>query len=112
LHKNRSLFNKWIFIDNYEETLEKEDENISKVINIKDCFNVLEYKTNKVFITLEATCKFNLDFKFQNVQIRIKDIEIFDELNGKNLNFFAMKSAFISLYYNFKSFMEVRITII
>lgn len=110
LHKNKSLFNKWIFIDNYYEFIEKDDENLPvKGINIKDCLNVLEYKKHKIFIHLDAICKFNAELKYQYVNIKINNIEIYDETNSKNLNIFELKSHLFSLYYNFKSFMEVNL---
>jgi hypothetical protein len=108
LHKNKSIFNKWIFIDNYREYIEKdEDGMLCKFIEIKDSLNVMEYKKNKIFIYHDSICKFNTELKFQYVNVNIKDIEIYDEVNSKNLNFFELKSQLFSLYSNFKSFMMV-----
>ena len=108
MHKNKYLFNKWIFIDNYFEFIEKDEEdNCCKSIAIKNCLNVLDYKQNKVFIHLDAICKFNSELKFQNVFISITNIEIYDEIKSTNLNLFDLKSQLFSLYNNFKSFMEV-----
>lgn len=107
-HKNKNLFNKWIFIDKYTESLDKdEDSNLCKMIDIKDALNVFEYKTNKIFIHFDAVCKFDSDLKFQNVFVNISNIEIYDEINSKNLNLFELKSTLFSLYSNFKSFLEV-----
>lgn len=112
LHKNKSLFNKWIFIDNYFETLETDEFNsLVKEIKMKDCLDVLEYKTNKLFIHFDAICKFDSDFKYRYVNVKISNIEIFDELNSKKLNIFELKTHLFSLYYCFKSFMEVSLSL-
>jgi glycerol-3-phosphate responsive antiterminator len=109
MHKNKNLFNKWIFLDNYIETIEKDEENVPlKVMNIKNCLNVLEYKNNKVFIHLDAITKINTDLKIQYADIKISNIEIYDAVGLKNINLFEVKSHLFSMYKNFKSFMEVR----
>ena len=75
-HKNKNLFNKWLFIDNYVESLENDGENFFKTISIKNSLNVLEYKKKQVFINFDAVCKFNSELKYLNVLVVINNIEI------------------------------------
>ncbi len=78
-----------------------------KRISIKNALNVMDYKQNKCFIHFDSVVKLNCEMKYQFVDIKISNIEIYDTVNSKNLNIFELKSHIFSLYYNFKSFMEV-----
>lgn len=107
-HKNKNLFNKWLFIDNYYESFENEAGTCCKNVTIKNSLNVLEYKKNKVFIYFDAIAKFNSEFKFQYVNVTINNIEIHDDTKSKNINIVELKNQLVSLYSNFKSFMNVK----
>jgi hypothetical protein len=106
-HKNTNLFNKWLFIDNYFESFEHDIGSFCKTITIKNSLNVLEYKKNKVFIYFDAIAKLNSEFKFQYVNVTINNIEIYDETKSKNINIVELKNQLVSLYSNFRSFMNV-----
>jgi len=96
-NKNKSLLNRWLFIDNYYESIEEdEDMNPYKTIAISQALNVLEYKTNKVFIHFDAVVTFNDYFQFENVNVHISNIEIYDEVKLRNLNIFELnRSCFL-----------------
>jgi hypothetical protein len=79
-----------------------------KVIKIKDGLNVLDYQKNKLFIHLDGTVKFNTEFKFEYVSIKIDKIQIFDEVNLKSLDLFELKNHIFSIFSKFKNFMEVK----
>jgi len=82
-------------------------ENDLKVIKIKNGLNVLVYRNNKLFIHLDAVVKFNSEFKFQFVSVKIDKIEIFDEINLKSLDLFELKNHIFSIFSTFKNFMQV-----
>jgi len=72
----------------------------------------LDYQKNKLFIYLDAIVKFNTEFKFQFVSVKIDKIQIFDEVNLKSLDLFELKSHIFSIFSKFKNFMEVNNKII
>lgn len=107
-HKNKSIYNKYIFLNDHEESIERDDfGNEIKVVKIKNGLNVLDYQKNKLFIHLDALVKFNSEFKFQYVSVKIDKIQIFDEVNLKSLDLFELKNHIFSIFSKFKSFMEV-----
>ena len=110
-HKNKSFLNKWLFIDNYQESFENDPDTgtLYKTISIKNSLNVLEYKNTKVFLYFDAFCKFNLEYKFQTVNVAFVNIEIYDETNSEKLNVVELKNKFFSLYSKFTNFMNVNL---
>ena len=109
LHKNKYLKNKWLFIDNYVESVKKEGDQILKILEFKNALNILDYKESKCFIYFDAICKLNTKLKFKQMVIKISSIEIFGDTANKNLNIFDFNRSVMNIYTNFKSFMDVSI---
>ncbi len=109
-HIHKSLSNKWIFFNDYLETVEKdENSNLHKLFTFKELLAVFEYnKKNKIFIYLSGEIKYTQYMKMEDVKLKISNIEIHDEANVKTLNMFELKNSIFSLYHRFSQFISVR----
>lgn len=111
-NKNKSIFNNSLFINDYEEYIEKDEYmNELKIIKIQNAINLMDYKKNKLFIYFDAVCNLNTELKFQDVKIKIDKVQIFDQVNFKSLDLFELKTHIFSIFSTFKNFIDVRIAI-
>ncbi len=107
-HKNKSIFNNSIFINDLEETIERDEfGNELKILKVNNGLNVLDYQKNKLFIYFNAIVKFNSELKFQYVSVSLDKVQLFDQVNLKSLDLFELKTQIISLFSRFKNFIEV-----
>jgi hypothetical protein len=105
MQKNKSIKNKWLFINDFKEILGKNSNGShEKIIKIYNGFHISEYNGHILSIKFNAEVKYNGELKVKELFVKITDTEIRNEKTNEKHDF--KKNPLFTIFKAFKSFMS------
>ena len=104
IQKNKTIKNKWFFINNFKEILGKDSKGrYEKILIVYNGYHVSEYNNHMIYIKFDAMTKFNEELKIKVCNVKVLNTEIRDEKS--KVNYRIDKHPFFTIFKAFKSFV-------
>ena len=105
MQKNKSIKNKWFFINDFREVLGKNSEGRhEKIISVFNGFHISEYNGHILSIKFDAEVKFNDELLVKELFVKVTDTEIRDGKTNEKHEF--KKNPLYTIFKSFKTFMS------